>query len=386
MQPFTRFKSTLLCSSIALLLTACGSDSVTKQAQEIESDTVISIDYQNIINNTVSEDIPGVILLVETPQKKFIGSAGVENKESQNPIQVYHTMPTGSAGKPMIGLLTAMLADEGLLELDDTLDTWLSDEIMNQIPNGSEITLRQLLNHTSGIFNYVDNDNYLMLLLNEPDKLKTDVDFLALGLNHSASSKPGISHKYSNTGYLLTGLILDEVLGEHHSVMLRTRILEPLGMNNTYYRGIEKNQQGFISGYHTFEDINETYDTKAYQENIAVASSPVVSTVEEMALFMKSVVSDQSFLNDSIRAEVFGAEHLVENDNNGGYGLGIIVELIKGDTAYYHGGLIHGYHTQNVYVKEKALSITAFINCSTEPSCESTMDDLIKKILVNEFK
>jgi len=385
MHSFSRLKTTLLCTSIALVLTACSDDSNKDHSQEIKSKSVTRIDYQDLINEVVSEDTPGVILLVETADKKFLGSAGVENQESQNSMQVYHTMPTGSSGKPMIGLLAAMLADENVLDLDDTLDTWLSDAIIKQIPNGSEITLRQLLNHTSGIFNYVDNEDYFSLLLTEPSKLKTDINFLSLGLNQAADFKPGQGNKYSNTGYLLTGLILDKVLGTHHSVALRERIFAPLGMNATYYRGIEKELGSIISGYHTFEDINETFDTKEYQQNIAVASAPVVSSVEDMALFMKSVVADNSFINDGIRNDFFGTEHLVANNHNGGYGLGIIVEPIEGGTAYYHGGLVHGYHTQNVYVKEKGLSITAFINCSTQPNCENTMDNLIEVVKNNEL-
>ncbi|MBL4942296.1 MAG: beta-lactamase family protein [Colwellia sp.] len=300
-------------------------------------------------------------------------------------MQTYHTMPTASAGKPMIGLLAAMLADDNLLSLDDTIDTWLSEDIINQIPNGSEMTLRQLLNHTSGIYNYVDNEGYLDLLIAEPDKIKIDMDFLVLALNQPAYFKPGEGNEYSNTGYLLAGLIMDQVLGMHHSIALRERIFVPLGMEATYYRGIEKDQGDFISGYHKFDDDDETYETKSFLENVSQASSPVISSVENMALFMKSVVAEQSFINDSIKNEFFGVQQLIPNNSNGGYGLGINVDPIGDNTAYYHAGLSYGYHTQNIYIKEKDLSITAFINCSTAPICESAMDSLIRKVLDNEL-
>jgi D-alanyl-D-alanine carboxypeptidase len=321
-------------------------------------------------------------LLVESPEQRFLGSAGVENIERKNPMQVYHTMPTGSAGKPMIGLLAAMLADDYLLNLDDTIDTWLSNDIVNQIPNSGEMTLRQLLNHTRGIYNYTDNEGYLDLLIAEPDKIKTDIDFLAFALNQPVYFKPGEGNEYSNTGYTLAGLIMDQVLGMHHSIELRERILIPLGMDATYYRGIEKDQGDFISGYHSFDDTDETYQTKSYLENVSQASSPMASSVEDMALFMKSVVAEQSFINDSIRNEFFGS---LPNHSNGVYGLGINVDPIGDNTAYYHAGLSYGYHTKNIYIKEKDLSITAFINCSTAPICESTMDSLIEKVLDNEL-
>jgi D-alanyl-D-alanine carboxypeptidase len=379
-----KIKSTIIVTSMALALTACGG-STSKKVPVIEPTPVVTVDYQKIIDDTVSDNIPGVILLIESPEQSFIGSAGVENIESQNPMQVHHTMPTASAGKAMIGLLAAMLADDNLLKLDDTIDTWLSNDILNQIPNSSEMTLRQLLNHTSGIYNYTDNDGYLNLLIAEPDKVKTDLDFLVLALNQPAYFKPGEGSKYSNTGYVLAGLIMDQVLGMHHSIALRERILVPLGMGATYYRGIEKDQGDFISGYHKFDDDDKTYETKSYLKNVSQSSSPIVSSVEDMALFMKSVVAEQSFINDSIRNEFFGSEQLIPNSSNGGYGLGINVDPIGDKTAYYHSGLTYGYHTQNIYIKEIDLNITAFINCSTAPICENAMDSLIKKVLDNEL-
>ncbi|KGJ92431.1 serine hydrolase domain-containing protein [Thalassotalea sp. ND16A] len=372
MHPLSRLKSTLLCSSMVLLLTACGSDSDPEAPQETR------IDYQKLIDETVSDTIPGIVLLVETPEQQFLGSAGVENIATQNPMQVYHTMPTASAGKPMIGLLAAMLADDNLLNLDDTIGTWLSDDILNQIPNSAEMTLRQLLNHSSGIYNYTDNYGVLDLLIAEPDKVKTDIDFLVFALNQPAYFKPGEGSKYSNTGYLLAGLIMDQVLGMHHSIALRERILVPLGMDATYYIGIEKDQGDFISGYHQFDDHDTTYETKSYLENVSEASSPVVSSVEDMALFLKSAVTDQSFINANIRDDFFGSVH---SSNDALFR----VDTIGENTLYGHSGLDYGYHTQNIYFKEKDLSITAFINCSSKPVCENTMESLIEKVIANEL-
>ncbi len=381
-----KIKSVAMVASLTFALSACGGgSSKAKTKPSIEPVVTTSIDYQEVIDGVVSESIPGIVLLVETPEKRFLGSAGVESSESQNPMQVYHTMPTASAGKPMIGLLAVMLADEGLLDLDDALDTWLSHDILSQIPHSEEITLRQLLNHTSGIFNYVDNPDYLELLAAEPSKVKTDMDFLALGLNQPAYFEPGDGIEYSNTGYLLAGLIMDQVLGQHHSTALRERILEPLGLDSTYYRGVEKTRGDFISGYHSFDGDSITYNTKSYLENVSQASSPLVSSVEDMAWFLKSTIGDQNFISASVRDEFIGSQQFAANNTNSSYGLGIVVEKIGANTAYFHAGLTYGYHTQNIYIKEKDLSITAFINCSTAPTCENTMDSLVEKVLENEL-
>ena len=86
MYPYYRLKSKLLCTSIALLLTACG-DSSPEKPVIIETPVAITIDYQKMIDETVSDTIPGIILLVETPEKQFIGSAGLADIESQEAMQ-----------------------------------------------------------------------------------------------------------------------------------------------------------------------------------------------------------------------------------------------------------------------------------------------------------
>ena len=180
----------LLISTIIFSLTACGGSGTKKEPDPIISVEPVAFDYQGVINNLISDEIPGIVLLVETPKTRFLGSAGVSNLETQRAMQIGDTIPTGSTGKKMIALLAAQLADEGLLNLDDTLDTWLSEDILSRIPNSYQMTMRQLLNHTSGVFNHPDVDDgeaEVNLLLAEPDVLKTDIDFVELIFDH-----PGI--------------------------------------------------------------------------------------------------------------------------------------------------------------------------------------------------
>lgn len=379
MRSFFTLKRTFSVAAISLALTACGgSGNGTKTDPAPKPDPVV-MDYQEVLDNTLSTEIPGVILLVKSPQNEFLGSAGVADLDSQEALLPDHSMPTASAGKPMIALLAAQLADEGFLNLDDTLDTWLPEEILSRIANSSQVTLKQLLNHTSGIFNFVDNDAYVELLLASPGTLKTDIDFLPLAYDQPAYFLPGEGYEYSNTGYLLAGLILDQVLGEHHSLALRDRVFTPLAMSNTYYRGIEKERGDFISGYENID--GEMFNAKPYMENIGAANTPVVSTVEDMALFLKSMISDDSFINQDIRDTLFGEANLIDAGNNEYNGLGIGKAVIDGNNIYAHSGLTYGYYSQNAYIKEKDTSITVFMNCSSRPVCVDALDGIVTKVL-----
>jgi len=308
--------------------------------------------------------------------------------DEQIAMETYHVMPTGSAGKKLTALLAVMLDEEGVLKLDDTIDNWLSDELLSQIEHSENITLRQLLNHTSGIYDYLDSDTasdfYDALLASDLEQLKTDAFALPFGLGHPAYSLPGDEFHYSNTGYLLVGLILDNILGEHHSTAIRNRILNPFGMNSSFYGGVEKSLGDIISGYFT-DDEYGTINTKLYFENLGVADAPLRSNVEDLAFLLKSIVNSKDHVSEYIKKQMFGENHLVELNSNQSYGLGILKEIINNKVVYHHGGLEPGYTTSNIYIPETQTSITAFFNCGLDEQCEKESDILIETVLSKEL-
>jgi D-alanyl-D-alanine carboxypeptidase len=365
MYPLYQLSPKLLCSSIILMLAACGSDSKVSKTPNIEIPPTITFDYQKMIDETVSDTIPGIILLVETSEQQFLGSAGLADIETQEAMQTYHIMPNGSAGKKLTALLVAMLAEEGMLNIDNRLDTWLPEELLVQIAHSDKMTLRQLLNHTSGVYDYLDDSDFNDAVLLDISSLKTDLYALKFALNKPASFEPGQGWSYSNTGYLLAGLIMDKVLGEHHSSEIRSKILDPLGMNSSHYGGVEKEHGDIISGYYKYED-GEVLNTKPFYENIGVA--------------------DDSFVSEHAKEVLFGEDNLQPMGDGSFYGQGIIKETINGTPLYHHGGLESGYSTTNIYIPQTDTSITAFFNCGNFDMCELETSALVEKVLQNELK
>jgi D-alanyl-D-alanine carboxypeptidase len=378
----------LLTCAITSLLTACGGGSSDTPEPPPPVETVVN--YQSVINDLISNDIPGIVLLVKTPETSFLGSSGFSNLQTQQAMQVDDVMPTASTGKKMIALLAARLTDEGLLNLDDTLDTWLDESILSRIANSHHMTFRQLLNHTSGVFNYDeidDGDAYANLMLAESEVLKTDIDFLELIFDHPGYFLPGEGYQYSNSGYSLAALIMNEVLGEHHSVALRNRFFDPLGMTSTYYKGSEASLGDFVSGYLTTDD-GEQLDTRPFLINTSQADSPVVSNVEDMATFLKALITDDSFANETVRNILFGEDNLIIQNANEKSGLGIDVAIVDGHTVYAHAGLTFGYMAQSAYIEDIDTSIVLFFNCGNGGvnTCSTAFDGLIQTVLANELK
>ncbi len=353
--------------------------------------------YQAQLDNLVSEQIPGVVLLVEAPNVHFLGSAGYSNIEDKTPMSSNAVMPNGSAGKKLTALLVAMLHYEKIIDLDAPINNYLSKGLLNKILYSESMTIRQLLNHTSGVFEYndVEDNAFFKAQFTQADKLKTDIFPLRFALEQEASFKPGEGYSYSNTGYALIGVILEKVLGEHPSKAIRKRIIDPLSMSSSYVKGVEKHVPDLISGYF----INDTYPDFPLQMNVwidfkdiigssAFSDAPLASNVIDIAKLLKSIVTGNEVVKNNVRKQMIGNKNLVKawgakfyKSSELYYGLGIFVEKINGITIYHHGGTEFGYFTQNIYIPDGDISITAFTNCGVNDYCEGRFQELTFNIL-----
>ncbi|WP_032096036.1 MULTISPECIES: serine hydrolase domain-containing protein [unclassified Alteromonas] len=381
------FQKTMLASVVCLGLAACGSSGDSNSSIIPTPQPAPSGNYQDMLQAAVDSGVPGVIMAIESPEINFIGAAGVADLDTLEPMQTYHQMPTGSSGKKATALLVAMLHEEGMLDMDNPISTWLPSTILSRIENSESMTLRQLLNHTAGVWDYLDDgssDEWFEAIIDDPSSVKTDIFALQFALDQTAYFAPGEAFNYSNTGYLLAGLILDEVLGEHHHNAMRERLFVGLGMNNTYYNGLEKDKGSIISGYTEFDD--EIENTKFVYENIGVADAPLVSTVEDMSLLLRAIVSDDSHLDNAITEHLFANDRLVQVNSETQYGLGIFYQNINGKDVYHHGGGDPGYITENYYVADSDLTLTVFFNCSGYEACQAPAADLMNKVLQTIFE
>ena len=395
-----KFVTTLLCISV---LAACGSDNKRKSPSTpppivstpaptpspAPSPTPVeqTFDYQALISEAVKTDIPGIVLQVQGPDVDFLGSAGLADIERHEAMPIHAQMPAGSAGKKATALLVATLHDQGLLDIDNTIDHWLPASLLEQIEYSETMTLRQLLSHTSGVYDYLDDDSvddWFDSAFNDTETLKTDVYALQFALNKPAYFPPGESFKYSNTGYLLAGLILDQVLGEHHHKAMRSYVLEPLSMNDTFYSGVEKDKGNLISGYTLLDD--HRLNSKPFYNNVGVADAPLVSTVSDLTKLLKAIVTDKSVINDNIRHMLIGDSNLFDLGNQVYYGMGVMKDIVNGYTIYHHGGEEVGYKTANLYVEEKDTSITLFFNCHGYDACNRKTDEVVQLVLLETIK
>lgn len=375
-------KSALFGATISVLLTACGGSNSTTEVQEqakVVTPEPIVFDYQSLIDNKISSAVPGIILLVNTPDREFIGSAGVSDIENQTPMQTSDTFHIASTGKVFIGLLAAQLHQDGLLNLDDTLDTWLPSDLLTQIQYSDKITLRQLLNHSSGIYNYGDTDKWKEDALANPEQEKGNAELVEYALNKPAEFEPGTGWHYSNTNYNLAGMILDTVLGSQNAYEMRDRILSPLSLEDTFSVGVENNMIELIPGYESIQ--GQLFNTKDLNLKYTSAAAPIASSVSDVADFTRSMFKDPNFINDNVRDLMWGNDSLVKDTDNENYGLGMYQLKHNGGNVYFHSGGNPGYSSENFYFEDQDTNVVLFLNCGGSDECLTSFKTIRDKVI-----
>ncbi|GAA4104934.1 serine hydrolase domain-containing protein [Nonomuraea soli] len=188
---------------------------------------------------------PSMVAEVRDPRGRWFGAAGVADLRTGRKRHPRERFRIGSAAKPFTATVVLQLAAEGRLSLDDSVEKWLPGLVKGNGNDGRAITVRHLLNHTSGIFNY-GNDREEFAKLSGPAWLEHRYDaytperLVKIGLRNPRSFEaPGDGFVYSNTGYILAGMIVEKVTGRTLAGEIERRIVRPLGLTGTYLPGKE---------------------------------------------------------------------------------------------------------------------------------------------------
>ncbi|QWB96230.1 beta-lactamase family protein [Mycoplasmatota bacterium] len=273
-------------------------------------------------------DLDGVLVYVDDQSEQMTYAAGYDNRDEKTAMDGHKLFKIASISKLYMAVAAAKLIDDNQLDLNDTLSDMLP-QYKDSIEYADEITLRMLIQHRSGIPNYIDDPDFPW------DNLPTNVeDVLDLVLYEDANFKPDKKYQYSNTNYLLLAMIMDDVLGYAHATYIKENILDPLGLENTYYYYSEVDPSDVISGY----TVGYAYDLKP-NDHITPGGT-MVATIKDVATFIRA-------LNDG---RVF--------DTNSE------AEIYKGIYVYEHTGLLPGYESIARYDEENDRVVIVFINTS----------------------
>ena len=333
---------------------------------------------QAVLEKAVKNGLPGVALHVRAPNGVvFTATAGVSDRRSNEPMRGGDLFRVAANSKTFLAVVAVELAQEGKLDLDKSAAQWLPKDVVKHLANADKATVRQLLNHTSGVPEYL-NDQFLLAALENPKREWSTREALEFAYDIDAESKPGAIWNYSNTNYLLVGMVIDAASGRHHSEEIRRRIIEPLKLSDTFYWKQQKITGRIAHGY--VGAGSEAQDVTDLDFARGLADGAMVASVADMAKFVEAIgcVRDHALLTSQARDEIF--RNLVPTDP-GGYGLGVqVFEIGKnGEVAIGHGGTIVGYRSEMFYVPGSNVAVAIAANRS-QPT--EVFDEMVVEVLL----
>jgi D-alanyl-D-alanine carboxypeptidase len=297
--------------------------------------------------------ITGVQGLARAGNRTTVARAGVADLQTGAPVPDNGYFRMGSNTKTFVAVALLQLVGEGRLSLDDPVERWLPGVVAGNGNDGSRITVRQLLQHTSGIANYTNDlaalgsaEGYLAHRYDHYDPQ----DLVALAMKHPPLFAPGTSWSYSNTNYILAGMIIKSVTGHSWAREVGARVIAPLHLRDTYVPGdVATLRDPHAQGYNQFAPGGPLVDTTIFNPTVADAAGALVSTPADLARFWQALQSGRLLAPAQMRQmhTTVPAAELAEAFPGARYGLGIMWTRDSCGGHWSHGGDVPGMSTVN---------------------------------------
>ncbi|MEV0385567.1 serine hydrolase domain-containing protein [Nonomuraea sp. NPDC050643] len=314
-------------------------------------------EVRRVLDQAVAGDgVPGILADVRDARGAWFGTAGVADTETGRKRRQQDRFRVGSITKAFTSTVVLKLVAEGRLSLDDTVEKWLPGVVRGHGHDGSKITIRRLLNQTSGVFNYATDKDLLAQYVG-PAFLEHRFDrippreLVKIAMANPPAFAPGTGWGYSNTNFVLAGMIIEKITGRSYAEEVARRITRPLGMTATYVPGNEAKLRGPHSRHYSklmlAEPDAQAYDVTELNTSTAWAAGGIVSTAADLHTFYRALLSGR-LLPAAQQKEMFTGVSTEGGQwiPNTTYGLGVFGQRLScGVTAWGGGGAIHGSWT-----------------------------------------
>ncbi|WP_165360902.1 serine hydrolase [Candidatus Chloroploca sp. Khr17] len=311
---------------------------------------------------------PGAVMLIITPEGRYLKSTGVSDVTACTPLPADSAFQIGSNTKLMTSAIIFQLQEEGVLATTDLLSKWLP-ELAAQLPNGDKITLDMMLTHTSGLHDYFEvptaegltiadgvTDKAMLVRSFTPEELVTLV--AESGLSNFEPGAEG-QWSYSNTGYILLGLIIEQATGKSYEENLNARIIEPLGLTQTYLQTGQPEPGALPQAYYK---TPFDFTTSEWNASQGWAAGAVVSTPDEFAVFLKALFTGQLY-KDPATLELMQA-HTDAGNNALGEGTFYGHGMFNNNGVLGHGGQTLGFQSDGGYLPDNDVTIVIWSNAA----------------------
>lgn len=322
---------------IAFFAVSCKPKAQVKSAVQIAADTK---ELDSILTKFNEANIFGGVVLVATDGKvllnKGYGMADAATKKPNDPSLVYQI---GSVTKQFTAAAILKLQEEGKLSVNDTISKYFP-----KLKEGGRITIRHMLTHTSGLYNYTNDTTFWM---HEADKPSSREKAMSRFADKPLDFEPGTKFSYSNTGYLLLGYIIEQVSGKPYEQYIRENIFRPLGMNRSGFDFAKATDRA--RGYYADTEAAIIVDSTG-----SYAAGSIYTTTSDLLKWVQAM-HNKKILKPESWEQAF-------TPFKGQYGYGLIMDKMYGEKRIWHNGGIHGFVSTLEYFPESNTTVILISN------------------------
>lgn len=297
-------------------------------------------ELQAALDAIVAKGVPGAIALSRRGAHVLTETSGVRDLETAEPIHADDRFRAASTGKTLTATVILQLVEEGKLELEDSVEHWLP----GLLPYGASISVRQLLNHTSGLTHNA-HDLEVVGPYFEGDRAHywSPAELMSIAASRPLAFAPGQSWLYSNTNYQVLGLVIEAVTQHTAVAEIEQRLFRPLGLRGSAWPVSETTlEEPYTRGYHfREEDFGPDTDVTEFSASWTWTAGGLVTTVSDLARFNRALLRGR-LLGPAILEQML---ETVPSTQGGAYGLGLERYETPCGPAWGHEGDFPGYHT-----------------------------------------
>jgi D-alanyl-D-alanine carboxypeptidase len=295
--------------------------------------------------------------------------AGYNDKEKAIKLKTTDMLMQGSVGKTYVSAIAMQLIQQKKLNLDEKVSTYLgSYSWFSRIPNAAYITIRMIMNHTSGVMRYEFKEQFTKDLTANPGKSWKPEELLSYILDEKASFPAGEGWEYSDTNYILLGMIIEKLTGATYYNLLRKNLLEPLRLQHTAAsdkRKLPGLSQGYAGDKNEFGGKDKVIDEEGnfiINPQFEWTGGGIYSTTTDLAQWGKYLYEGKAFDSTLLPMMLNGVPAKLGRDTK--YGLGVILRNTPIGVAHGHSGFFPGYMTEMLYFPNYRLCVALQVNSS----------------------
>jgi D-alanyl-D-alanine carboxypeptidase len=372
-------KKIFVIAAIGVLITSCRKAQILPT--HASNETYPWIDSSNLhpknamlkdlLEKYTRKGLPGISLLISDKNGTWTGSAGKADIENNIDFAPGTISKAASITKFFMSTLLFRLMEDseksgiGYTAIHTKISQWLPKDVIDKLPNGNLVTLGQCMNHETGIPDVIEQSDFYLAVLNNPNKKWQPEELLQFIYNKPPLFAPSDTAIYSNTNTILIKMVIEAATGKSHADLLKQYILTPLGLKDTYYQPYDELPNTVAQGYFDLYNNNTIVNVSNMVTGSGNGYGGLYSNVFDLFKFIKAVFIEKTLLSSKSLSimQTYGKE---DDPNYYGYGIEKTFLNHGEDYGIGHKGRDLGYTANLFYFPHKGVIHVFFVNYGTD--------------------